>query len=117
MNSLGNDVGDVRFERRVAKYGRKKIIATNNAGQKLGFVQYVPSDCELFEIEVKEQFRRHGIGSKLFQECMNDLKSHGCNEARWMATSSSIPFYYQQGASRSSLEHPNLGLTGMYKAI
>ena len=83
----------------------------------MGFVEYHTRDCELCDLEVYEVFQRQGIGTRLFQKAMQDLKLHGCNEMNWVATESSIPFYLQQGAHLSTCTYPNLGLVRMYRGL
>lgn len=102
---------NISIEEKITHLANKQIIAVNN-NRQVGFSKYNFKTCELIELEVNEIFQRQGIGSELFQKTMQDLKSHGCQEMHWMATGSSLPFYFRQGA-RDVFEHPTMGLTYM----
>jgi len=102
----------VSIEEKTTKLGIKEIAALNNEKQKIGFAKYSFCACELIDIEVNDKYRRQGIGTRLFQTTMRDLKLHGCKDMTWVATENSLPFYFQQGACYH-FDYPSLRLARM----
>ena len=69
-------------------------------GKTIGGITYSPSKCWINHLEVDSEQRKKGAGSKLFKSAVDQMKD--CEQIRWWATKSSVPFYRRQGAQRDS---------------
>jgi GNAT superfamily N-acetyltransferase len=82
-------------------FGIEQLLA-NAAGKRIGDISYSPTKCWINRLEVDPEQRKKGVGSKLFKSAVDQMKD--CEEIRWWATPSSVPFYRKQGAQRDRYE-------------
>lgn len=54
--------------------------------------------CCITQFAVLKKFQRRGIGTRLFFKAIDHMAKNGCQEARWLALSSSVGFYEKMGA-------------------
>jgi len=57
----------------------------------------------LEDIFILQKYRKHGIGKKLFQQCLKEAKRRGCGRMEWMVLDwnmNAIRFYDRVGATR-----------------
>ena len=85
---LNNLNADEIYNKRLADFDKYKIIVAECNNEILGFCRYrigdfykgiiENSDCEIVALYVKPDCKRNGIGKKLVNYTINDLKGNGC---------------------------------------
>lgn len=90
------------------------FAAINDLGKIVGYVNYffayytwIGKSLYMDDLYVKEEFRGHGIGTKLINEVIKHAKSTNCHKVRWQVSEwnkPAIDFYKSLGASIDNVE-------------
>lgn len=131
-NFLDNMNREQEIEKRKSNLGKENLIIAECNGKIVGFslyrdynkdmVSYTEADCEISSIYIEPTLKRNGIGKKIIQYIIDDLKEKGknkmilgCLEENY----SSREFYDKMGGkifehTKIEIENKKYGLV-MYK--
>jgi ribosomal protein S18 acetylase RimI-like enzyme len=116
---LGNSASEFKVSDRVVNFWPKEvlrncaksktdfILAAKEAGKLIGFIiaQYNPNfkKAVLENIYVKPEFRTHGVGKKLLESLLHELKERRCEYVCTLVESgseNSVGYYINNGFNR-----------------
>lgn len=81
-------------------YKAKLVFLTYiNNGETLGFLCYAicRNHLTMYAIASRNNYRGKGVGTKLFNQMIQDAKNLGKSKIKWRATSQSVGFYEKLG--------------------
>ena len=81
-------------------YKAKLVFITyNENGETLGFLCYAicKNHLTMYAIATRNNCRGKGVGTKLFNQMIQDAKQLGKSKIKWKATSQSVGFYEKLG--------------------
>lgn len=92
----------------------KCFVAENETKQLVGFASYFfayyswsGKAVYLDDLYVSEDYRKHGIGTKLLTTIIDEAKKTGCKKVRWQVSNwneTAINFYKKMGAVIDEVE-------------
>lgn len=86
-----------------------EITVLNNNGERIGDISYNVFGCraDIVSMTIAKEYRRKGIGTRLMQEALNDMKNRKCTVVTVEAADEgSQAFYKQSGFIIESREIP-----------
>jgi GNAT superfamily N-acetyltransferase len=79
---------NIIFEK--TKEKEKTVLYSKDKEKYVGFIIY--NDCYIYRMYVLEEYRRKGIGCKLFEKSTKEM-FNSCDEINWVGTFESSNFY------------------------
>lgn len=90
---------------KVAEFANKKVVGFVVVHLLFGDMENQYGSAEIYNIAIKEKFRKKGIGQKLLNETIGDLKNQKISEV-WLevrkSNENAIKFYRKNGFTKKS---------------